>query len=504
MPKIPFGEWLPDLPVYLNTGATVAKNVLPKTGISYGPFNSLVTNTGALTARCQGAYSARDAAAASYTFAGDATKLYLAGAVTGGAIPFGDVSRAVGGAYSLGADSHWNFVQFGQRIIAAGNGNDLQSFLMATSTKFAQLSATAPQARYICVIRDFVMVGYTYDGVGGTQPNRVWWCAIDDPTNWPTPGTAAAKLVESDFQNLPEGGAVTGTLGGIGGADGAVFMEEAIYRVGYEGPPTIFRFDKVERAQGTMVPGSIISKGDIAFYLAYNGFNAFDGSRSVPIGTDRIDRTFYADFDQSYSYRMTGTVDVVNRVVMWIYPGAGNTSGLPNKLIAFNYQTNRWSIVEINLEYLFTAYTKSYTLENLDNFSTSIDTLQYSLDSPIWTSNSLYLAGFDSTHKMGSFTGATLAATIETGEMDGGEGQRLFLTGIRPIVDGGTVTAAIGVRDTQSGTITYTTPTSAGVDGVCPQRQSSRYARAQVDIAAGSVWTHAQGVEYQGQPDGER
>ena len=56
---------------------------------------------------------------------------------------------------------------------------------------------------------------------------------------------------------------------------------------------------------------------------------------------------------------------------------------------------------------------QGYTLEQLDSFNggSTIDNLPYSLDSSFWTGPlSLLLYAFDTGHKSGSFSGATLAS----------------------------------------------------------------------------------------------
>lgn len=116
----------------------------------------------------------------------------------------------------------------------------------------------------------------------------------------------------------------------------------------------------------------------------------------------------------------------------------------------------------------------------------------------------MVLSVVSSDHTLGSFAGNNLAATLETGEFDAGNGQRVFVSGIRPVVDGGTATAAVGTRDATGEAVTYGTATAAEADGVCPQRVSARYARARVQIAADGSWTHALGIEPIVQPDGDR
>ena len=56
---IEFGSYMPDLPTHANPGATVAKNVLPAIK-SYLPWPAQSEFSDALTARCRGAFYAKD------------------------------------------------------------------------------------------------------------------------------------------------------------------------------------------------------------------------------------------------------------------------------------------------------------------------------------------------------------------------------------------------------------------------------------------------------------
>tara|TARA_R110000868_G_scaffold104343_1_gene287372 strand:+ start:2230 stop:3714 length:1485 start_codon:yes stop_codon:yes gene_type:complete len=493
---IPFGEWAPDRADFGNA-ATVATNVIPKSDETYGPFSDLSTVSDALTARCQGAFAGRDSDGNVTNFSGDASKLYRMVTLTQT-----DISRSAG--YATVNDATWRFCQYGNRVIATNFADEIQSYVMGSSSIFANLSSGAPKARHVAVINPgFVMVGNTYDSVDGNVPNRVWWSEYLDPTSWPTVGTAAAQAVQSDYNDIPTGGWVQAITGAVGGAAGAVFMDTAIYRMDYEGPPTVFRFTEVERLRGTPAPNSVINVGPFAAYLGEDGFYMFDGSQSRAIGNSKVDKTFYADLDQSYFHRISGAADPVNKLLIWAYPGSGHSNGNPNKLIIFNWESGRWSEAAINCELIFRALSTGYTLDGLDTLGYTLETLPFSLDSRVWTGGRLILSGFDAVHKLGYFNGSNLAATIETGEFPQSQ-ELMYVDGIRPMVDGGTVTAAVGYRATPSASISYTSATSAGDDGVCPQRISARYARARVSIAAGGSWTHAQGIEPRMTPDGER
>src|SRR6185437_1467066 len=108
---VPCGEWLPDQPEFQNPGAGTITNVYPRTQQSYGPVQGLSSILNALTARCQGAKGLRDSSGNGFVFAGDATKLYLAGS---GASSWSNVS---GGTYTISADEFWNTVQFDDNVI---------------------------------------------------------------------------------------------------------------------------------------------------------------------------------------------------------------------------------------------------------------------------------------------------------------------------------------------------------------------------------------------------
>jgi hypothetical protein len=497
MAIIPLPEWLPDRPAHLNPGLVTCKNVIPRTQGSYGPFGDLASYSDALGARCQGAFTARDNVGNIQIFAGDATKLRL---LTSAATTFGDVSRVSGGAYATSADDAWRFVQFGSTVIATNFADDIQSYVVGASTAFAQLAAAAPKAKYLAIWKDFLVLGHLQ-----TNPQRVRWSAIDDPTSWPAIGSAAAAQMQSDQQDVVgDGGWIQGIVGGLGSADGVVIQERALWRTTYVGPPLVFTFDLVEGARGTPAPGSIVQLGGVVAYLGEDGFYVFDGQSSRPIGNEKIDKTFFADFDQSYASRMSSAVDPINKIFYWAYPGAGNSAGVPNRLLAYNWAIDRWSLIELSAEFVFRAGTFGYTADSADGLGYTVDTSPFGPDSRFWAGGKSILAGFDTSHRLGFFSGPALAATIETGDLDLGDGQRAYVSGVRPIADTAAVAASLGYRDTQAAAPFFTVATAPAPDGFCPQRVATRFPRARISIGAGASWSHLSAYEPRLQPEGRR
>lgn len=510
--QIPIADWAPDQPDYDAPGSSVITNVVPRTSRSYGPFPSLAVYSSALTARCQGMYAALDTSGNVHDFVGDATKLYH---LVSGTTTWADVSRLAGGAYTIASDSMWRFTLMNGRIIATNYTDPPQGFLIDSASNFSLLSAGAPNARYVAVVKNFLVLACITDGVFGNQPQGLQWGGLNDPTNFPTLGTAAAAAVQSDSQNLyGDGGWIQGIVGNLGTADGAVFMEHAVWRMIYTGPPGIFAFLPAEGVRGTPCPNSVVQLGAIVYYVGEDGFYAFDGTNSKAIGVDRVDKFFFANVDQSNMHRVVGAVDPVNKIVVWAAPLAGSSGGTPNALMIYNWALDKWALVSATVETIGRALSFGYSLEGLDAvpiFAVSgstggIDAAGApSLDSRIWTGGTVALCGFDTAHKMNYFSGASMAATLDTAEKQV-PGKRLLITNVRPLIEGTSTTpsVAIGTRERQTDARVTGTAVAINSIGLSRQRVAGRFVNAQITIPAADQWTDCMGCEVEATEIGMR
>lgn len=481
---INFGEWLPDSPDFANPGCTEAKNCIPVAN-SYQQLNSLSAYTTALDARCRGALSCKDKDGNAYNFAGDAGKLYSLASGT-----FSDVSKS--GGYAAGDSERWEFAKFGENIIATNWSNPMQSITLGAAN-FADLAGTPPQARHIGVVRDFLVTGNTYDATDGNVPHRVRWSAFNDITDW-----AYSASTQAGLQDLAGSGGWVQRI--IGGEYGIIFQEHSIWRMSYEGPPILFRFDEVEPGRGTPAPGSVIALGANIFYLGQDGFYYFNTQSSTPIGKDKIDTYFWNDVDPSYLHLVSATIDPVNSLVMWAYPGVGH-SGICNKLIMFNWSTGRWTHAEANTELLVSALSTGYTLESLDALG-DLDSLTASMDSRLWSGGNTLLSAFDSTHKQASFTGAALTALLRTREFQITPGRRTSIRAIRPIADGGTHAVRLGTRNNQADAVEWGASIPQAPSGRFATRENTRYASVELQVSGG--FNSIQAVDVDGKARGKR
>lgn len=501
---LPISPYAPDLPDYPAQGSANVRNVVPRTPGSYGPLNSPSVISNALGNRCQGAAAFFDINGQVNILAGDSTKLYRL--TSGDAYSWQDVTNVTGG-YNIGADQHWEFEYFNGSALATDFSDNVQTFNLASDANFSDLSPDAPKAKHLAVIKNsFVVLGNTNDSINGNKPQRVWWSAAGDATNWPTPGSVTAAQVQSGAADLfGDDGAIQAIRGGLTAADGLVFQQYGIRRMVYAGPPEIFAFLPAQNVRGTPAPNSPVVAGGTCYFLGFDGFYSTDGGTTQPIGANKVDKTFFNDLDVSHVDRMFGVADPINKAIIWAYPGQGNDDGTPNRLIIYHWQLDQWTIADVTCEMLARLLGIGYTLDELFTvLGYTLDDLPAPLDSAIWQGGSLVLGLFDGNHKLNYLTGTPLAATIDTSEMQPVPGRRLMITGARPLVDGATPSVAINHRERLQDSLTLGPAIVLNALGICPQRASGRYIRASITIPADDTWTNCSGVELDAVPQGTR
>lgn len=190
MPFIKFGELLPDLPAYRNPGCLQANNVISY-GDGYKPLNTIATFSNALDNRSQGFANLVAVDGSRKIFAGDGSKLYELSNST-----FSDVSKS--GGYTVSQFDKWQFTIFGNTVIASALGQNLQKFEIGTDSVFSDLVAI--QAKFVTVVKDFVVSGYNSD-----QSQRVRWSALNDPTDWLRIFLFFLIAYRGDFMGCPAG-----------------------------------------------------------------------------------------------------------------------------------------------------------------------------------------------------------------------------------------------------------------------------------------------------------
>jgi hypothetical protein len=396
----------------------------------------------------------------------------------------------VGGTPLTGGDTDFvTFTQFGNYVIASNGVDAPQYYLMGTSTAFNNLSAIAtdgspPLFRVSGVIRDFLVTG----NISGAT-NRIQWSGINDISTW-TEGSKSA-----DFQDLPgSGGRVVAVTSG---EVGYVFRQNQIIRIDFVGGATVFRLSVISPNRGAVYGKTVCQDNRRVFFYADDGFFQIDGDNIIAIGAEKVNRFFDADLNKAYTDRIVATVDPFNQLALWLYPSANNTNnttGICDRILIYNYATQKWSIAEVNASQIFSQFVGAYTVELMDIISTNLDNINIALDTDFWNGGQLYLGAIDNDFKAAIFAGNALEAEIETRELEIFPNSRSNITGIRPIVDA-TATVTIKTRERLADTEAESTSSTMTNSGLNPVRKSGRYIRANVKIASGTNWNHAQGID---------
>jgi hypothetical protein len=271
---------------------------------------------------------------------------------------------------------------------------------------FGSFTTVTPNGRSCGTINQFVVIADAdniYD---------VRWCAIGDPTDWPTPNTDDARAKQAGSQELPS---QYGKVTGIAGNDffGYVFQERAVTKMAYVGGDVVFTFDTFEVGRGCWDFNRYEQVDDTVFYESEFGYHALTNDVVVNIGYGKVDRT----------YPPTAPADGEQRNVA--INKAIDTVFFESRNLTYNYRTDQW--------------TRTPAFANFNYFS--ID------DSGGIVGRSETLAG-GAQALFGDQSGGTAAtATVETGEYNLNVGGRAVVNGVRPLQNVVNVpTITIGVR----------------------------------------------------------
>jgi hypothetical protein len=471
--RITFGEWLPDQPGLVGA-LTVAKNVFPK-AVGYGPFPESVEFSGDASEDLNAVVAARSTDGDTKVIAGGFTKLFLLDATD---LSLDNISGA-----TYNSSYSWKFSQFGNTLIAANGANTLQAYDLTTTGNFAVLNSGAPAAKFVTVVRDFVVTGWQPDNNA-----RVQWSGINDPTTWSSSG-----VTQSDFQDVPDGGQIQGITGG---EFGLVLLERSLFRMSYIGSPLVFQFDNISRNLGCYEPNSVIQWQGVTYFLGDDGFYACDGQNVVGIGAEKVDRFFFADADEGSFPEMSAAVDPIRNLIMWGYRNAGDIY----RVLLYHVNTKRWSYIDTTLNRLAAYSTPAITLEGVDTYSASIDALTITLDSRFWQGGKLQLGGIRAA-KLVTLSGASRQATIETADLQN-DGQVAMLTLVKPLIDEGSSTVGVASRNSLNDAISFGSQNSPSSENRVGIRSLGRYHRLRFQPTGN--WSTAIGADIELQPAGMR
>lgn len=381
---------------------TQCSGVVPSLKGMKGAPSPVVTPMAALAATCQGAAVAVKLDGTTRLLAGSGIKLYEAAVSV-----WSDVSRAA--SYTATSTARWRFAQYGNVSLAANGADTIQA---STSGAFSCISG-APVAAIVEVVGSFAIAFNLSSNAHG------WHCSANgNQANW-----SVAVSTQSTI------GVLTATPGAITagkrfGTSVVAYKKDSMYLGINVGPPNVWEFNLIPGEAGAMSQEAVVNIGtpdnSKHIFMGSDDFYIYDGSRPVPIGTNRIKETVYSALLQSRSYACAALHDRPNTRVYFYYPVADSV--LPDRCVVYNYRTDRWGVDDRQIEAATDYVTPGITYASLGNLYATYDVLPQSPhDLAFQNSAQIQPAIFGTDHKIKTLTGPAESSSFTTGDFGGDE-----------------------------------------------------------------------------------
>ena len=331
----PITGFAPDVnPLAVDQGILVdANGIFPTEMGGVAPLPSPENVGSALSEQCLGLFQFRSLDGNDFRLiAGTKTKLneYAAS---------GWIDRSRAGGYVGTNNYRWRMQAWGNAIIATNYSDPMQ---VSVGGDFADLSGSAPRAKYITSAQDFVISAYTYDATDGIVGNRVWWCAQGDHTDW-TPSLST----QAGWKNLDD---TPGPITGLAklGNDFLVFKERALYHATYVGPPYVWSFRLISSLVGARDQEAIVVSDTGVYFVGPDDFYYFDGASLHKQAGQGVRAWFQSNLSASYAVNILSCLDPTRRLIFLFFPTSGAT--LPNDCLIYHYPSGKWGRWQVSIE----------------------------------------------------------------------------------------------------------------------------------------------------------
>lgn len=405
--------YAPDADPTLVGVLTNCSAVVPSLKGVKGAPSASVTPLAALVSTCQGAAVLAKLDGTTRLFAGTGAKIY-----EGASSVWTDVSRAA--AYTGNSTQRWRFAQTGEVSLAANGADTMQASV--SSGAFSCIPGS-PLAAIVETVGSFVFAFNT-----STNPNG-WHCAaIGGYTSWTT---SVATQAASGTLTATPGPVLAGKKFG---SSIVAYKKASMYLGVYVGPPNIWEFNQIPGAIGAMSQEAVTNIGTPEnpkhIFMGEDDFYVFDGSKPVPIGSDRVKVQVFGSLLQARFYACAAQHDRKNSLVYFHYPVADQAS--PDKCVVYNYRTNQWGVDDRTIEIPMEYQAVGITYDQLgSSYATYEDFPVAPYDQAFLSTAQLVPAVFGPDHILRTLTGVSGTTSFTTGDL--GDDERMFcVTRIRP------------------------------------------------------------------------
>lgn len=306
------------------------------------------------------------------------------------------------GTYSTSTSARPTFAQYGNQSFLAHADTTIQA---STTGAFADLTS-APQAKVVLVSLDFVL------GLGISTQVDGWQCsAAGDPGSWTA--NIATQASSGILYDAP--GPIT--AGGVLQSNVVAFKERSMFLGQYVGPPEVFSFRQIP-GEGLGAPGplAVVDIETALLFPGFDNFYLFDGTRPVPIATNRVAEFFFDDLNFEFAYAITGYHDRQRWRVYWWYPSTSQTDATLDKFLCYNYRSDMWGAGSKTITTVFTWVAPGITYDALGTFYSTWDDLPNAAYNDAFRQATTPQFGiFDTARELKTITGTSATSTFTTG-----------------------------------------------------------------------------------------
>lgn len=465
--KLAYGDYLPDLPDYGSPGLQDVSNVYPVGSGGFAPVGEFRAHTQTLPDLCRGASGFVSPAGRVVFIAGTVNSLYRQN---------GLAWELIGTGYATPAKGRWRFVQFGTFAIATNHYNPPVKIDLITD-EVTTLGGSPPLMEAMAVVNNFVV---------GTQTNgsvsQVAWSGENNAEFW----TPAQR--KSDFQDFPDGGEVTGI---VGGEVGLILQRNAVRRMAYVGGNVLFRFDKISSNVGCATVHSVAQHGELAFWYSETGFKMWDGAQIKSIGFERVDSAFAGLFGVINYSDISTAIDGQRNTVVW---------SVGSRMWIYNWLLDKWSRIDRVAEIVTSRLTRAPSVDEQDPaIGLPDDFVEYEGLDPF---DSARFQGGDprffvfQNGQLGTFSGDNMEARMVGRSLELVENRDARVRRVRPMSDAvGGLTVRLDARQRLGDSARRSDASTLMASGEMPVRSRGRFVKVFLTIAAGQAWTYVRGVD---------
>lgn len=259
--------------------------------------------------------------------------------------------------FTIAEATVWTLANWGEDLLAVSNSDghiyelDMSAWSLApTTTPMTKVSANAlvvdiadgttanptevPTSNYGLVI---TAERFVFALRAGGNPRKVQWCDRENLYEWqPSVINEAGDIELQTSGSLVAGVSVRGRT--------LLLTTTDCWTATYQGPPTVFGFQKIGDSCGLVGKNMLASVGPSAFWMGKNNFFFYDGAQARVLPCEVHDKVFTELNRSKVSHGWCVANQKFNEV-WWFYPSNGADEC--NKYVAYDYRENHWLIGDL-------------------------------------------------------------------------------------------------------------------------------------------------------------